>query len=203
MVPKRIVAIGASSCFGRVDLTGGGFVERLKKWHQITDENAVFNLGIDGDTTTDVLKRFLPEVSIRKPDLILIHVGLNDSRRMATQDAPLTTPLDQFEKNLQQLFTEAKSLCDIIFVGVNPIDDTKTQPLTDPNGQDFYYAFTDVERYANQTKAVCKKLHIPYLDIFNLLLKDPDKKYLYKDGLHCNDAGHEKIFEELKTFLLQ
>jgi len=51
MLPKKIVALGASDFFGMGDPKEGGFIGRFKKWHEVQDRNHfVYNLGIRADT---------------------------------------------------------------------------------------------------------------------------------------------------------
>ena len=96
MISTRIVAIGASSLFGRIDPEEGGFIGRLKKWHETqAAQNIVFNLGVPGETSSDILKRFSQEVGVRRPDLILISVGLNDTKRKGSKEAGNPPPPDQ------------------------------------------------------------------------------------------------------------
>lgn len=199
MLPKRIVAFGSSSLYGRVDPEGGGYIGRLRRWHESEDiHNAVFNLGISGDTTTGILKRLVSEASVRRPNLILITTGLNDTRRVGSKNASITTPVKQFKKNVEELITQARSLAKVIFISVYPIDDRRTTPLI---GTDYYYLLKDAKEYAKITKRICKSGRIPYLDIFNEWLKIDYLPYLYEDGLHANARGHQEIFHRLKNFL--
>jgi len=201
MIPKKIVAIGASSCEGKVDFEGNGFVGRLKTWHEGFDvhNHQVYNLGIPGDSTTGILKRIISEVSVRKPGLILIQLGINDTRREGSASAPCETSLTKFRANLTELIKKAKSLAEVIFVSVYPIDDSKTTPAS---WRPIYYFSRDAEKYAQAMKDVCRELKVPYIDIFNQWLKTNYKeKYLYKDGLHANSNGHKYIFEQVKSFL--
>lgn len=203
MIPRRILAFGASSVFGRVDPEGGGYIGRLKTWHEKNSRNhAVFNLGIGGDTTIDLLSRFLPEATAknRNPNLIIFSIGHNDSRRIGSKNNPNSTELSLFKENIQELLKQAHSLCDVVFVGIHPIDDGKTQPLV---GHDFCYLLDDAKSYSYAAKEICEEMGVPYLDIFNKFINKDYKNYLYEDGLHFNSEGHEKVFQELKIFLLK
>lgn len=204
MLPKKIVAIGASSTFGRVDPKHGGFIGRLKTWHEAQNEleHRVYNLGISGQTSGEVLSRLTPEASIRKPGLIIISVGLNDTRRNDQKENPIQTSVTEFQQNIIQIIEQAKKLCPVIFVSINPIDETRTQPFT-IHGRDYYYAFEDANIYANATRDICADKKIPYLDISKKLLEGGYHHLLAEDGLHCNEQGHTQIFEELRAFLIE
>ncbi len=202
MLARNIVAIGSSSLFGLVDPKHGGYIGRLKTWHEANDvNNKVYNLGISGDTTSGMLKRLSNETSVRKPDLILITTGLNDTRRVGSKESPSTTPIAQFEQNLKSLISEASRIAKVACVGVYPIDDSKTAPLFFWK-KDYYYLMADAKDYERVTSEICKSENIPYLDIFNEWLRQDYANLLFEDGLHANELGHQKIFESLKQFLL-
>lgn len=204
MLPKRIIALGASSVFGRVDPVGGGFIGRLKTWHEKKSPmyNAVYNLGIESETIRDIIERLDKEVPQRKPDAILFSLGSNDSRRVGSKQASPTTSLAAFTQQVITLIKKAQKYTkNIIVVGAYPINDVLTQPLIKT---DFYYSLSDLLPYIKETKSICKNMHIPYLDMYRILTRTKNyQKFLYKDGLHCNELGHEKIFKELRKMLIK
>src|SRR3990167_1583544 len=117
MVPKRIVAIGASTVYGRVDVEGGGWVGRLRRWHEQQDaKNAVFNLGIGGDATAGFLARMKTEVPVRKPDLILFSGGMNDAKRVGSREAPVASHLPQFQQNIKDIIKTGRQIADLIVI---------------------------------------------------------------------------------------
>ena len=200
MLPKRIILIGASVVFGRVDPEHGGFAGRLKKWHEKKfTPNAVFNLGISSETSTMLLKRLRPEANVRKPDLIIISVGLNDVKTEKSPKNSLQTPLDKFSQNIKKIIRQSKKICDVIFISITPIDEKKTTPLTYQKNS--YLFLEDVKKYADITKNICIKERIPHLDVMSKWLSINYKNLLFKDGIHPNSLGHEDIFHKLKKFL--
>lgn len=201
MLPHRIVAFGSSSLAGVGDPENGGFMGRLKKWHESNDhKNLLYNLGIGGDTTGGMVKRILPEAVLRKPGLILIASGLNDTHRIGKNDAPCPTSPDDFKKNIRLLIKQGKTLGDVAFIGVYPIDETRTAPLTYWK-KDIYFFLKDAIEYEQYVKDICQNQNVPYCDVFNKWLKEDYKKWLHEDGLHANATGHERIYKELKSFL--
>ena len=200
MIPKKIVAIGASSCEGKVDIAGGGFVGRLREWHETASEhNSVYNLGISGDTTEKILKRFPVEVPPRSPDLIIVQCGLNDFIHLNSKNAPLQFTLDQIHKNFSLILKEAKKIADVLCVSVFPIDETKTCPCS---WRDICYLEKDAMQCSEISKQFALEMDIPYIDVYGVFLQDGHKKYLHTDGLHSNSLGHEKIFEMIKSKIL-
>lgn len=204
MLPKRIIAIGASSVFGRIDPSGGGFIGRLKAWHEMQEPNynAVFNLGISGDNTNGMLTRLIPEAKVRNPDLIIFSLGSNDASRKGSVHSSNNTSINDFKNNVVGLIKKGKSISkdkNLVFVSAYPINDVLTMPLMQTSS---YYLMKDLIVYTGETEAICKDNNVPYLNIFDMFIKEDYKKFLYQDGLHCNTLGHKKIFDELKKFLL-
>lgn len=201
MLPQRIVAIGASTVFGRVDPEGGGFIGRLKTWHESNHrKNCIFNLGISSETSTDFLKRLLPECTPRKPDLILLSAASNDARHVESKDAPCETPILKYEENISELIRQGKTLAPVIVLTGHPINEAHTTPLPYKNN---YYFLKDLKRYMESAKRTCTEKQIPCLDVFSEWLKIDYFPFLYDDGLHPNAEGHQKIFELLRDFLVK
>ena len=199
MIPKRIAAIGASYCEGKVDPEGGGVVGRLRSWHEsFIQDNHVFNLGISGDTTSDMLKRLEKEMKPRKPDLILVVGGLNDFIRRESKIAKPDNTVEGYEKNIRDLIAKAKNLAPVLFVGVQPVDEARTAPVSWEN---IYYLLSDAKTATDITKKVCLEMKVPYVDVFGEFMKIDYKKYL-ADGLHPNSQGHQRIFELVKDKLI-
>jgi lysophospholipase L1-like esterase len=200
MLPHRIAAIGASTFFGRVDPEGGGFIGRLKIWHEKSHrKNCLFNLGISSETSRDFLKRLTSECAPRRPDLIILAACSNDARRVGSRSARNEVPLEEFKRNLTTLILEARELADVFVVLGHPIDEKRTTPIS---YKENYYLLSDLEEYMESAIAVCNKLKIPYLDVFHRWQTHGDYLFLlYEDGLHPGPAGHEDIFHALKAGL--
>ena len=88
-IPKRIVAFGSSSVHGTGDSESGGFINRFRLWHESENpKNKVYNLGIWGETTDQLIARIVDEAVARRPHLILIYPGFNDIRREGSSESP-------------------------------------------------------------------------------------------------------------------
>lgn len=198
---KRIVVMGASSCLGQGDPELGGWAGRLRQWFERQNaRNLLYNLGISADSSMEVVQRLSSEATLRKPDLIIIQIGINDTWRDESPKSPTKTPLGQFRENIIRIINDAKSLCDVLVVSIFPIDEDKTTPVSWVNK---YYLLEDAKRYSQATKEICQETGTPYLDIFSEWLKGNYKRYLASDGLHANSQGHQYTFEAVKAHLLK
>ncbi|HXS15525.1 MAG TPA: GDSL-type esterase/lipase family protein [Candidatus Saccharimonadales bacterium] len=199
MIPQRIVAIGTSAFFGLGDPLHGGFIGRLKQWHERKgSDNELYNLGVSkdsiGETTSELLERLPSEAKVREPHLILLTSGINDIRRHGNRENPSITSKEKFRSNLISMIHEAKILADVVVVSPIPI-------LEKHDSADNYLLPEDLKVYMQVVKDVCEEEHIPYLDVYNEWLTEDHSQFLTPDGVHPNEQGHEKIFESLKELL--
>lgn len=157
----------------------------------------LYDLGIDMDTTEDVLKRFDAEAIARKPDMIIFAIGINDSvyrkkdyRKI--KNYPIITK-DIFEKNIYLLIEKARKFTEeIVFVGLCLGDERLTMPLpASTTGK--HFTKENARIYNEIIKKCCDNKNTLFIDIIDKL-KDGD----FCEGLHPNISGHEKIFKEIK-----
>lgn len=200
---KTICVFGDSITWGAWDYELGGWVNRLRIFLDIqknmenkNDDDFVFlyNLGIAGGTTRDLLKRFDVETEAREPNIVIFDVGTNDAIFVKSQNKNLV-PAKEFEDILQELIIKPKKFCDkIILIGLKEIDESKTTPI--PWEEDYYYTNKSLAEYNMIIKKVANKNKVYYLEP-PYLSKISD----FEDGLHPNSVGHKKIFEKVKDFL--
>jgi lysophospholipase L1-like esterase len=181
-----ITIFGDSIVFGRGD--NKGWVGRLKEDFQAKDYyNVVYNLGIPGDTSSTLLKRFDTECKARikysrKEDkhLLIIGIGINDSR--LTKGG---TSLKKFESNVKKLVKIAKKYTkEVIFVGLTKVDKT----AENYEGTSF---FNDKIAKYNE---ILKKQNVLFIEM---------PKVSLDDGLHPDAKGYQKMYEIVKAFLVE
>ena len=200
-----ISVFGDSITFGRGDFVTGGWCGLLKKYFESKDYyNCLFNLGICGETSTRLLKRFDIESKvrmshIRKGDrnVIILAIGINDSRLLGLDEKP-ETDITLFEKNIMSLIETAQTHThEVLCIGLTPVDESLTM---DYQGQ--RYTNERIKEYNYILKQTCIKKNIPFFDIFTVFL-NLDYKYLLDDGIHPNKEGYTIMFEYIKDFLIQ
>lgn len=137
-------------------------------------------------------------------DLVLVFGGTND---FGHGDAPIGTPNDRSEdtfwgachvlcEKLIQRFPKSQ----IVFMSpLHRLNEDNTYSENKQVPQGTLYDYVDV------LKTVTRKYAIPFLDMLQvggMTPKVPIYQELYMpDGLHPNDAGHERIAARLKGFL--
>jgi len=154
----------------------------------------VFNLGINGNTTDDVLARLENESLVRNPTSFIFEVGVNDSGYFRVPSKPIVEK-ERFISNLEKLIKLAKKFTgDITFIGLVLGDDSLLQPYPD-SSKGKSYTVDGVKEYDKILKEIVEKNGCKYIYLFDKLNFDD-----FSDGLHPNGAGHKKMFEEIKKY---
>ncbi len=191
-ITKRLCIFGDSIARGKLDFAEGGWTGRVRRALEDIKERewSVYSLGVSGDTSTALLKRMQVEAEARKPEAIIVAIGVNDARYIETADH-LETALPTFQENLKKILDIARSFTrDVTFLGITPVDESKTMPI--PWRTDLYYTEKNVAMYNKALEAFCKAQGVDFLPVFDLLAKDD-----LPDGLHPNPVGHAKIAEKV------
>lgn len=204
----NILFFGDSITWGAWD-EESGWVNRIKK---IVDKKIIssnfeyyhdiYNLGISGDNTNDLLERFDSETLSRidkdNETIFVFAIGVNDSQFVNGEGNRI--PAELFESNLRKLITKARNHGNkIIFVGLFPTDDSKTDPtIWDTNKS---YKLEYVSQYNNIIERVTNDENLEFIDIYNEFI-NKNYKELLVDGLHPNAEGHKQISEIIKNYLV-
>jgi lysophospholipase L1-like esterase len=193
----NICVFGDSIAWGSFDSEGGGWVNRLRNYCEAkTDgEVAVYNAGICGDTTEDLLNRFETEAEARDPQVIIFAIGINDVLHSGSDSAPAVN-IDRFKKNIIKLIDESRFFTDnAVFIGLTRVEENKTIFFLGGKGGEKHLN-KNIERFDESVAEICAEFIVPYISLKDLL-KEED----LSDGLHPNAAGHQKIFEKIKWYL--
>jgi len=188
----NICVFGDSITWGSYDPVNGGWATLLRSYLEGKDDDiTVYNLGICGDDSYGLLKRFKIEAEPRKPDLIIFAIGANDIKHQ--KENPVR--FDEFENNIDKLMNQANLFTKkIVILGMTPVDEKITTPRNKPP-----YNFrenNDVVKCNEILKTISEKKKTIFIPIpINFSEKD------LCDGLHPNTIGHSKIFETIKPIV--
>lgn len=188
----NICVFGDSITYGAHDSEQGGWVNRWRLFLGCKKSNIeVYNFGVSGDNTEDLLKRFEAEIKLREPDKIVFAIGINDSQFLI-KEKKNRIPIDKFDNNIKELILKAKKyISDIIFIGMTSVDEVRTSPI--PWNTNKIYKNSYIKEYNERIKNICEKENINFIYLFDVLNNE-----LLEDGLHPNSKGHQKIFEVIK-----
>lgn len=177
-----------------------------------TDGNRyqVYNLGIGGDTSRGLAARIKqeiePRVSQSWQNIILIAIGINDSRFNGDTNQ-IEISLEEYEANLEKIISIAQDLSRrICFVGITPVaaagskDKIKFKNLTYTND----YENNGIEKYDEVLGSVASKHAVPKVNIFDEAKNGPVfMNSLQLDQLHPDSDGHAWLHERIEKFILE
>jgi lysophospholipase L1-like esterase len=181
----RIVVLGSSSTAGTgASSAQTSFVEQFQRalGAQSHRRVHVFNAGVRGDTTADMLRRLRKDVIDRKPALVIWQTGVNDALRRV--------PIDRFSRELAQGIAEMKSR------GV-PVILLDQQDFIGAEKTPDYYAYVNVIQGIAQQKQVTLLQRYRVMRYLSERRDGGLRSLLGRDGLHMNDFAHRCIGELL------
>ncbi len=189
---KNICVFGDSITWGASDKEYGGWFNRLSLYYKNNSPEDIYlyNLGIPGDTTKELVLRLDNECKFRNPTSIIIAIGINDTA--LTNDYP-STSYDKFINNIHILINLSKKYTeDITFIGLTPV----IEELVNREENNFGYKFDNnkIIEYDNLIKNIATNNNLKYIYLYDKLSKDD----ISEDGIHPNSNGHEKIFKVIK-----
>lgn len=192
----RVLVFGDSIAQGFWD-ADGGWVSRIRRHYDkqmierlYDDPPTIFNLGVSGDCSDDVLARFENETNVRAREelVFVIAVGTNDSRTKAGQNFSSTT---RYIQNVEKIIDQAKRHSSkILVVGLTPCVEERSNPVA---WGDSGYTNQRVKEFDDTLMRFCKDNGISFVKIYQPFAAAQAQAELLPDGLHPNDAGHQLI----------
>lgn len=189
--------------------SNGGWADRLKAHffkrdidNDFSHYHGIHNLGVDGNTTQQVIDRLNNEVESRlwpgSEYAFVFAVGANDTIHRSGKDF-ISSP-DLYFEQLGRLLELAHDYTDkIAFVNLLPVNEALTNPLsTSSTGK----CFTNdrIKDFNAKLELFCTQNGVTLVDVRSEYLKDKSNDLL-ADGLHPNDKGHLLIYEKVRLTL--
>lgn len=207
---KTVLAFGDSITYGAFDISLGGWVNRLRLFldgYRMEDPDfyvATYNLGIPGETTEGLLKRFKNEyVSRFNPEAenyFILAYGANDAAFIPSKNVHRVS-VEEFADNLRMIITQIKEMGYPVFaLNITPVvEEVAAHPLgLDKSRKNEY-----ISSYNSTIKVLSEELKVPLIDVYSEFQTKDLKGLFVEDGLHPNDLGHEIIFNSVKEILLE
>ena len=193
-LPNRLGVVGDSIALGRTAQPGSSWCERLHKKHVSNDlaANMVFNLGIGGNTSRDVLRRLPQEFAERNIEASMLLVGVNDLR-VSTHTKAQDVPIDEFRDNYLHIVKKCLSFGPLEIIGLVPMGFSGSNVLGD-----FEYSQEEWELYNATIHEVASDNDV---HVTNINAAFNGSSNLHYDPIHPNTKGHEVIFQQLNKSL--
>ena len=171
---------GDTDCLG---WTGRVSAEARRRGHDVTH----YNLGVRGDTSTDIAARWLSEATRRLEPryrvispAVVFSFGVNDT---VVMDGALRVPLEQSIENATGILANAKARFPVLMVGPPPVADASRHP--------------EIVDLSDHFRAICESEEVPYLDVFERLRASTAwmREVASRDGAHPDSNGYQALAE--------
>ena len=158
------------------------------------DNLTVINAGISGDTTANLISRFLDVVNA-KPDWIFCFVGTNDARLHGESPTKTLLSLSETAANLHMLRHYAAKQTQAEWVWLTP-----ATVLEDWISVDWFLGPLQLGWRNSDMAAIAELMHTlpdPVVDLQTVFGTPVNPDYLLPDGLHPSLAGQKAIVTAL------
>ena len=180
----RAFSFGASTAAGSMD-SEGGFIARVDRYLQDTDSGTATNHGIGGDTTTMMLERLDAVVAKMRDQhgpLALVTLGINDVPRIVDDKPQIRVGVAQHVESLKKMLAAFGEIGDVVYLTQYPVD-YKARSL-EPEL---------VRSYVTAGEETARSAGVEVIDIFSMITPERFADFIYEDGLHFNNRGHQFI----------
>jgi acyl-CoA thioesterase-1 len=203
MFYDRIYFFGDSITLGFNDTLDLGWPGRVCRGLTQDDRDiAVYNLGINGDTSADIDARWHSEMMARNRDstgLLVFAFGFNDAA-YKNSDQP-QVELERSVKTAHKIMSQAQTISKVLWIGPTPLDET-VSPQNSQNGRWLMYN-EKIAKYDRAYADLANQLKIDYLSIFQEYLVSPRYKaaLVAGDKVHPGDDGYAMIAESVTNWV--
>lgn len=193
---KKIVFFGDS--ITQAGARPGGYIIRMEEILQQKNLDKQFELigaGIGGNKVYDLYLRLEEDVLAKKPDVVVIWVGVNDVWHKRTSGTG--TDADKFEKFYHALITKFKNQNISVLLCTPAAIGEKTDHTNELDG--------DLNKYAGIIRKIAKERNCTLIDLrkafldYNLTNNKENKEsgILTTDRVHLNEKGNQFVAEEM------
>ena len=190
--PKKIIFFGDS--ITQAGVQPGGYVDLIKKALG-TEKYEVIGAGIGGNKVYDLYLRMENDVLNKKPDLVVIYIGVNDVWHK--QSMRTGTDYDKFIGFYNALIKKIQDngakvvLCTPAVIG---------EKKGGANEMD-----AELDKYSGAIREIAAKNNLPLCDLRKIFIdynkennpEDKEKGILTSDGVHLNDKGNQTLADKL------
>lgn len=193
---KRIVFFGDS--ITQAGVNPNGYITQLGKildQKNIGQNYELIGAGIGGNKVYDLYLRMEDDVLAKKPDIVVIWVGVNDvwhKRSLGTG-----TDADKFEKFYNAIIKKLKDRNIQVYLVTPAAIGEKTDFTNELDG--------DLNKYAAIVRRIAQNNNCPLIDLRQVFLEydkshnpeNKDRGILTTDGVHLNDTGNQLVAQQM------
>jgi lysophospholipase L1-like esterase len=183
---------------------GDSITDDLQSWLEILrnvltfrrpdDQIKVINAGFSGDTTSQLVSRFLNVVQ-QEPDWIICMIGTNDARLHGLSPTKTLVSIEETARNLEMLRNFGTTQTNACWVWMTPSPVIESQIASDWFLSPFQMMWRNEDLQA--IAQVIRHMPDPVVDLQSAFGMDADPNLLLADGLHPSLAGQKRIVTAL------
>jgi len=155
-----------------------------------------YNLGVHGQTLKQIAARALAECKPRLAPpvegFVVLGTGAND---LACVGGIPRTPRRRLLADFAALLEALSAVAPLLVIGPFPICEARMPYLAAESGLRFEFSNADIMAVTADYRKIAAEREVPFLDLFQRLLKDP--RYLPAlakgDGLHGDGAAYQTV----------
>ncbi|UHG89189.1 SGNH/GDSL hydrolase family protein [Spirosoma oryzicola] len=194
--PTRVVFFGDS--ITQAGVNPGGYIDRLKSLLP-ANQYELIGAGIGGNKIYDLYLRMDDDVLAKKPDVVVVWVGVNDVWHKASSGTG--TDADKFVRFYEAVVKKLQAANARVVLCTPAAIGEKTDMSNQQDG--------DLNQYSQLIRDIAKKNNLPLVDLRKAFLDynlkhNPDNKekgILTTDRVHLNDAGNQFVAEQMQKVL--
>jgi acyl-CoA thioesterase-1 len=162
---------------------------------------AVYNLGINGDTSGDIDARWYTEMMARNrgsAGLLVFAFGFNDAAHKNSDRAQVELELSV--NTARKIMSLAQGISKVMWIGPTPLDET-VNPLDAPDGRWLMYN-EEIEKYDSAYAYLANQMKIDYLSLYQEYRDSPryQAALVAGDKVHPADDGYAMIAESVTNW---
>ena len=194
--PKKIIFFGDS--ITQQGAKGKGYINILKSQLDSTKFQLI-GAGIGGNKVYDLYLRIEEDVLNKKPDLVIVYVGINDVWHKL--GARTGTDYDKYLKFYQAIINKIKASGSKVVLCTPSVIGEKKDGTNEVDA--------DLNKYASGIRELAVKNNLPLCDLRKAFTdyeaanntEDKEKGVLTTDRVHLNETGNKLVAEQLLPFL--
>ncbi|MCX2573312.1 SGNH/GDSL hydrolase family protein [Pedobacter sandarakinus] len=190
--PKRIIFFGDS--ITQQGVSKNGYVSLIRKSLDSTKYD-IIGAGIGGNKVYDLYLRLEDDVLNKKPDLVVIYVGINDVWHK--QSSHTGTDYDKYLKFYQALINKIQGVGSKVVLCTPSVVGEKKDGTNELDA--------DLNKYAAGIRELAQKNNLPLCDLRKTFTEyeavhntdDSEKGVLTVDRVHLNETGNKLVADQL------
>ena len=195
---KRTKVIFFGDSITQAGVKPGGYIIRIGELvakDGLTDQFELIGSGIGGNKVYDLFLRMEEDVLSKRPDVVLIYVGVNDVWHK--QSSGTGTDADKFEKFYSAIIKKLQEKNIKIIMCTPAVIGERTDFTNQLDG--------DLNKYSSILRELAQKNSIPLVNLrkafldYNIQFNTENKEsgILTTDRVHLNEEGNKLVAEEM------